>query len=585
MRIPPYLFLLSILLTLATVAGAETRVALVIGNDAYSTLPHLNNAGRDARGMAARLEVLGFQITLKLNAGRRELHRALDAFEAALRRSDVGLVFYAGHGIQTAQGSNYLIPSDAQVEEEADLRAEGIAVDDVLAVMKRAANALNIIILDACRDNPLPNAGRTARRGLSRTEPPDVRGLAILYSAAAGQVAQDGPAGEHGVFTGELLKVLDEPGLALEEVVRKVNGAVRRRTNGAQRPWSLMSLESAFYFNAAVADPIVSCDRELDLEYWRSVKGSTDPADYEAYLSTCPKGEFVRLARNRLEVLQDDTTETEQPGRRFRDCEWCPEMVVVPVGSYMMGSPPGEKGRDDDEGLQHRVAIAEPFAVGVHEVTRDEFARFVQETNHSTAHSCWVWDTGKREWVERQGRTWSSPGFEQTGRHPVVCVSWGDAQAYVRWLSGKTKQGYRLLSESEWEYVARGGTTSPFHTGLTISTDQANYDGNDTYGTGREGVYRERTVEVGSFSPNAFGLHEVHGNVWEWTQDCWNESYSGAPADGGAWKRRGDCSRRVARGDSWYNEPRYLRSAYRGRNTTGDRNYNLGFRIARTLTP
>ena len=197
----------------------------------------------------------------------------------------------------------------------------------------------------------------------------------------------------------------------------------------------------------------------------------------------------------------------------------------------------------------HRVTIAEPFAVGVHEVTRGEFARFVRETNRSTGNSCRVWAGVKL--VERAGRNWRNPGFEQTDGHPVVCVNWEDAQLYVSWLSGETGQSYRLLSESEWEYVARAGTTGPFHTGATISPAQANYDGNYTYGSGRKGVYRERTVSVGSFSPNAFGLHDVHGNVWEWVQDCWNKKYDGAPRDGGAWER-GDCSLRVARGGSWF---------------------------------
>ena len=259
---------------------------------------------------------------------------------------------------------------------------------------------------------------------------------------------------------------------------------------------------------------------------------------------------------------------------------------MVPAGSFMMGSPASEEGRDDDEGLQHRVTIAEPsaFAVGVHEVTRGEFARFVRETNRSVGNSCWVWDSNEGKAVERSGLNWRNPGFAQTDRHPVVCVNWDDAQSYVRWLSRETGEGYRLLSESEWEYVARAGTTGPFHTGATISTAQANYDGNYAYGSGRRGEYRQRTVSVGSFPPNVFGLHDVHGNVWEWAQDCWNDSYRGAPGNGRAWER-GDCSRRVARGGSWFSDPRLLRAAIRDGITSGDRNYFLGFRIARTLAP
>ena len=163
-------------------------------------------------------------------------------------------------------------------------------------------------------------------------------------------------------------------------------------------------------------------------------------------------------------------------------------------------------------------------------------------------------------------------------------MSWEDARSYVEWLSRRTGEEYRLLSESEWEYVARAGTTTPFHFGATISTGQANYNGSYTYGSGRKGRFRKKTVPVGSFAANRFGLHDVHGNVWEWVQDCWNGSYQGASRDGSAWER-GDCSARVLRGGSWGSRPRNLRSAYRGRDSTGDRGSYDGFRIPRTLTP
>ena len=166
-----------------------------------------------------------------------------------------------------------------------------------------------------------------------------------------------------------------------------------------------------------------------------------------------------------------------------------------------------------------------------------------------------------------------------------MCVSWEDAKGYVKWLRGKTGKRYRLLSEAEWEYVARGGATGPFHFGSTITTEQANYDGNFTYGTGSAGVYRKRTVRVGSFEANAFGLHDVHGNVWEWVEDCWHENYTGAPREGEAWTSGGECGRRVLRGGSWDYDPRFLRSANRIRDSSGNRFNYVGFRIARTLTP
>ena len=166
-----------------------------------------------------------------------------------------------------------------------------------------------------------------------------------------------------------------------------------------------------------------------------------------------------------------------------------------------------------------------------------------------------------------------------------MCVNWEDARAYVNWLSRETGKPYRLLSEAEWEYSARAGTTGPFHFGATISTDQANYDGNYIYGSGREGVYRKKTVPVGSFPANGFGLHAVHGNVWEWVEDCWHASYRGAPSDGSVWVTGGDCGSRVLRGGSWISLPRDLRSADRNGITAGIRNYFSGFRVTRTLTP
>jgi formylglycine-generating enzyme required for sulfatase activity len=169
------------------------------------------------------------------------------------------------------------------------------------------------------------------------------------------------------------------------------------------------------------------------------------------------------------------------------------------------------------------------------------------------------------------------------GSHPAINVSWDDARAYVRWLGRRTGKTYRLLSEAEWEYTARAGTTTPFHTGPTIGSDQANYDGSYTYGNGKKGVYRGKTIQVGSFPANAFGLHDMHGNVWEWVADCYSETYASAPADGSA-STSGNCSRRVLRGGSWGDEPRNVRSANRLGDRWAPRGGSFGFRISRTLS-
>jgi formylglycine-generating enzyme required for sulfatase activity len=252
-------------------------------------------------------------------------------------------------------------------------------------------------------------------------------------------------------------------------------------------------------------------------------------------------------------------------GQVFRDCADCPEMVVVPSGSFTMGSPESEPQRNYGE-AQVRVSIAASFAVGKYAVTFDEWDACVANAG------CAPYKPDDQEW----GRS----------KHPVISVNWDDAKAYATWLSRKTGKSYRLLSEAEREYVTRAGTTTPFWWGSSITPKQANYDGRaDPYkGGGSKGEYRGRTVPVDSFEPNPWGLYNVHGNVEEWTEDCWNDSNSGNPGDGSA-RSTGDCSHRVVRGGSWLDHPGGLRSADRYGNTPSLRIGNIGFRLARTLAP
>ena len=235
-----------------------------------------------------------------------------------------------------------------------------------------------------------------------------------------------------------------------------------------------------------------------------------------------------------------------KPPTVFRDINdepWCPELVVIPSGTFMMGY---------EEGPQHEVRIGHRFAVGRYPVTFEEYDRFARETGRGRSDD--------QNW----GR----------GRRPVIDVSWDDTQAYVKWLSKETGQPYRLLSEAEWEYACRAGTTTRYSWGNDLPTPkQANFGSNVN-----------KTSEVGSYPPNPWGLYDMPGNVWEWVEDCWNESYEGVPKDGSPWTS-GDCSRRVLRGGSWFNGPGYLRSAYRLRYIiSGLRNLNVGFRVARTLS-
>jgi formylglycine-generating enzyme required for sulfatase activity len=267
-------------------------------------------------------------------------------------------------------------------------------------------------------------------------------------------------------------------------------------------------------------------------------------------------------------------------GERFRDCPECPQMVVVPAGSFTMGSPPGEPGRASEREDEVPVTIPEPFAVGAYAVTRGEYAAFVAATGHKADGGCWIW-TGTA-WELRADRSWRSVNFPQDDRHPALCVNLADARAYLAWLSRTTGKAYRLLSEAEREYVARAGTATPFWWGSSISTAEANYDGRTAYAQGPKDEWRQRTLPVDSFHPNPWGLWGVHGNVWDWTEDCWNEANAGNPGDGSP-RRTGDCTWRVVRGGAWNYPARDLRSAHRYWNLPDNRSTVQGLRVARTL--
>jgi formylglycine-generating enzyme required for sulfatase activity len=264
-----------------------------------------------------------------------------------------------------------------------------------------------------------------------------------------------------------------------------------------------------------------------------------------------------------------------------------PTMVTIPPGRFLMGSPETEEGRTKAEGPRHEVSLSYRLAMGRDPVSVDAFAAFIAQTNHPMGDNARIFNGEK--WEDTKGKGWRDPGFPQAGDHPVTCVSWDDARAYVAWLNrclglAGRADAYRLPSEAEWEYACRAGTTTPFSFGETLSTEQANYDRNFAYGRGRKtGLWRKGTMPAGAFRPNAFGLRDMHGNVFEWCEDVWHENYDGAPRDGSAWVSGGPSSR-VVRGGSWVNDPRDLRSAHRGRDYPTNRDSILGFRLARTLS-
>jgi formylglycine-generating enzyme required for sulfatase activity len=289
-----------------------------------------------------------------------------------------------------------------------------------------------------------------------------------------------------------------------------------------------------------------------------------------------------------------------QPGQTFRDCSDCPEMVVIPAGHFLMGSSDADIRRDVAAAVpfneaeaarmyymvferpQHPVDIPRSFAIGRYLVTQQEFSAFVDETGYSVESGCTLWVNHKYP-VDPEA-TWKRPGFRQTNRDPAVCVSWRDAKAYINWLNSKShgetnasdSGPYHLPTEAEWEYAGRAGTQTARWWGDSIGSSNANCDGCGSRWD------RKQTSPVGSFGINPFGLADVLGNAWEWTEDCWNESYADAPPDGSA-RISGTCDLRVMRGGSWNSHPWVLRSADRGRIDASERANDIGFRVARTI--
>ena len=336
-------------------------------------------------------------------------------------------------------------------------------------------------------------------------------------------------------------------------------------------------------------------ERRTDDEAFARAKNAGTVAAYVEYLRRYPSGRHAAQARR----LRTEGSRSRRVGEVFRDCPQCPRMVVVPAGTYRMGSPKHEEGRLKWEGPVHEVRIAKPFAVGVYEVTRAQWNAFASKTGYSGGTSCFSpenlvqFEKNPNAQLEIQNLlSWRDPGFTQSDAHPVVCMNWDDAKSYAWWLSRETGKEYRLLSEAEWEYAARAGTSTSRHWGNSARR-QCQYENagditlkvTDPKWKGKVGTCRDGyayTSAVGSFSRNAYGLYDVLGNAMEWTSDCWNENYTGAPIDGSAWEQ-GECSLRVMRGSIWGGEPQSLRSAVRFANATFVRFNFVGFRVAQTL--
>jgi formylglycine-generating enzyme required for sulfatase activity len=512
----------------ASPALAAKRVALVIGNGAYESLSTLGNPTRDAVAVAGALRANGFEVSEHTDLSRADFLDALEAFDASADGADLAVVFYAGHGMEV-DGRDVLAPVDMAVACESRELKRAVPLDALFEAADGAAH--KVVLLDACRSDPFPQcptrgSEATGFRGLARVE---TTGSTLIANATlSGSVAADGSPGGHSPFTGALLaRFEDGRTVPFRDLLDQVAEDVRVATAGAQIP-EVTSRGGA---------PKVCLAGE-----------------------GCDGAATTRLVMNVPETKV--VPPKEHPvGSSFRDCTDCPEMVVLPAGSVLLGSLAGEEGHDASESPQTAVRIARPFAVSKTEITFD------------------AWETCALE----GGCPPQPPKDAGWGRgaRPVIYVSHAEAEAYAAWLSSHTGARYRLLSEAEWEYAARGGTTTPWSTGADLPKGMANVDHSLAGDVALVGAYEGRTREVGSFPPNPFGLFDMHGNVAEWVADCWNGNHDGAPADGSP--RGGDCARRVVKGGAWYFEPAAARAAARGSYPADKRLNVVGFRVAREI--
>lgn len=525
-------------------AETERRLALVIGNSAYKQAP-LTNPANDARLVAAALRAQKFEVSDYYNGSLKDIKRAVQVFSKTVKengKDTVAFFFYAGHGIQV-KGENYLIPVDANIHTEGDVDIDLVSVSSIMSALDNAQARLNVIVLDACRTNPFGYA-RSGERGLARVDAP--QGSLVAFSTSPGKAATDGEGGS-SPYAASLAKGLAEQGVKIEDVFKKVRISVIASTRGEQTPWESTSLTGDFYpAGLAAPAPLASAPASLPVVPPPTLAPvSPAPATENPALAALPATPPATSAAP-AEPLPEPKSAPVVKG--FRDCPYCPEMALVPAGRFVMGSPVTERGRGDAEGPQHEVSIATPFAVGKYEVTFAEWDVCVKEGGCAYRPSDQGWGRGDR---------------------PVINVDWKDAKSFTVWLSRKTGRKYRLLTDAEWEYAARAGSKGDFYTGPTLTRHQAHFNA-------------ESTSSVGRFPPNAFGLHDMHGNVQEWVEDCWLAGYEGAPSDGSAQKSAEDCYFHTIRDGAWPGLPRAMRSAARTSGATlAVRSNTVGFRVAR----
>jgi formylglycine-generating enzyme required for sulfatase activity len=576
-------------------AAPQARVALVIGNSAYSGVwPDLGaGPAQDAGRMRKVLTDLHFEVLYRENADLPQMEQALDELRSVLKQHPgaLALVYYSGHGAQApaprAEGGqdtdNFLIPARTDLHREADSRYKALALSRIEDTLRSAGASTGVIILDACRKNGLERdtkaTGQT--QGLAAQGGANI---VVAYAAAPGRYAYGNHKGP-GFFTTAVALEIEKPGTlvdALNRARKDVIAETRGRARGTQEPEiRAAGTEPVVLVEAAASpsQPSHSDPRAEELAYLNTLRElpvARRVATCADYRGKVQRGEFPGAFAAPIGELcssggTDQPPVTMRAAEPVHPCTVCPEMVAIPPGSFQMGSPASEKERADDEGPVHEVHIHYAFSVSKYPITRREWKAFVKETGHKDPSEC--------------------PRNPQTDDDPVVCVSWQDAQDYAAWLSTKSGQHYRLLSEGEYEYVNRAGSATAYWWGASPEAQCEHANGADAAAKKEypDWIYAAACNDgfahaspVGHFPPNAFGLYDTTGNVYSWTQDCYHESYKGAPADGSAWGGgdKGCTGGWVVRGGSWVTDPARLRAASRNAHSSGDG--NVGFRVARS---
>ncbi len=572
-------------LVLQTTAVSQHRVALVIGNAKYRDIRSLENPGNDAKLMAGTLASLGFDVIERHDRTRSDMEADFTLFKQRLRKGSVALFFYAGHGAQFG-GKNYLIGADMSSKFDQSNATQGIL--DIGAATQAIAetSGLTIIILDACR-NPTkellqnhPNLGD----GFSEFKNAP-NGTYVAYSTSPGKTASDGAGYENSFYTAALAANLKMKPSRLEDVFMRTQIQVEQNTNDesvkrggsgndAQVPWTSSSLKTVFYFSA---DQVAVSPAPKLFAASPLLAELTKAGALKAFNFTLP------VINERGTMVSSLQGQSKQFAETLRGTPL--DMVEVPGGRFMMGAPANEV----------REAFSEATRGGnLDQETYDTITtEMPQHAVNVKGFFMSKYEVTQAQYSAVMGRLPNIPNEFRGPNLPVVNVTWSEAEEFCANLSRLTGRLYRLPSEAEWEYAARAGTTTPFAFGQTLTPQIAVYNSAVPFGFGPRGSVRRGPTEVGSVSPaNAFGLYDLHGNVWEWCADFWHSGYDGAPVDGTAWQdpemipgdevNRTEAApdrSRVARGGSWNSPATRTRSASRFRFFPTYRSSSLGFRV------